>query len=110
MPIEPQAEAKSRRTRWFWYLNLALYQLMNPRFRSILIAVALVEALGAPFIGQRFALAAIATGMVSIGLTVAVVGFQLDTIVQLYNGELQKMRDVSAKPAAEQPLSPFFKN
>lgn len=110
MPHETEVGTKSRQTRWAAYLNLALYQLLDPRFRSVLLAVALVEALIAPFLGQKLAFAAIATGVVSIGMTAAVVGFRIDAILQLYSGELQKARDVTSQPATERPLPTFFKN
>jgi hypothetical protein len=110
MPNEAQRETKLGQARWAAYLNLALYQLLDPRFRSVLLAVALVEALTAPFLGQKLAFAAIATGVVSIGMTAAVVGFRIDAILQLYTGELQKTQDVTSQPATEWPQPKFFKN
>jgi hypothetical protein len=101
-------------TRVIRYARMALLQLLEPMIPMALLAVAMIEALLSPFLGWRFALASLATGVVAIGLIVAIgaswvemLGCWLQRIheqlVGLYDEEIAKLTKSQQRTEPEKP-------
>jgi hypothetical protein len=100
-------------------IRMALWLLLSPTFSLSLLAIAIAEALLAPFLGMKWALCGLATATAAVGLILAMGVSRIemlgnwaqklyDGVVSLHDEEMAKLSKSQQRAAPQEPPLPSW--